>query len=401
MMELNDNEFDATFREKVFNAEPQFEEAAWDKMEQKLKRRERVVFFRKATALSLLFLIIAVAYYSLFRVEPRSVKSSLAKEKIALPEVKSESKRSGLSVDLAEQAVKPSQQILVYGGYKIGNTFKKKELSNSIEHHRITVNTNDSSFPVFEKDSLFFENSRSTVVLIPEVMKQDSNVIASNGSDVQASSVTSIVSKKKDKQRNHWPVSLSLSIGPEFNSSSSVIGGKGGFSAGLGLSVGIAKKVKLQTGLKYSIKGYGTDGYGYAFRNEKAKWIVSHVDASCAVIEIPLLASITVMQGNSRSVDLNVGMSSYFMLKEDYTFKYTAESGYKDRLLEINNKNQHYFGVIDLSATYYKRFKQEKISVGLEPYLKIPLTGVGEGKVNLKSSGVALKLRYDLGKNNK
>lgn len=58
-MELNDNEFDATFRKKVFDADPQFEEAAWDKMERKLKRRDRIVFFRKS-ALVLLALLAGV-----------------------------------------------------------------------------------------------------------------------------------------------------------------------------------------------------------------------------------------------------------------------------------------------------------------------------------------------------
>ncbi|MNL67379.1 hypothetical protein D3C87_1919530 [compost metagenome] len=101
-----------------------------------------------------------------------------------------------------------------------------------------------------------------------------------------------------------------------------------------------------------------------------------------------------------KSIDINAGVSSYFMLKEDYTYRYTAGSGIDDRLQEYRNKNQHYFGVADLSATYYVKLRKERLRLGLEPYIKIPLTGVGEGKVNLKSSGLSLKLRYDLGKKN-
>ncbi len=398
MMELNDNEFDATFRKKVFDAEPQFEEAAWNKMEQKLKRRDRLVFFRKATALSLLLLFAIGGYYSLFITEPKLVKPSIVKENNGQSELKPEVKKPLRSAKLSDRSTTQSKQIIAHRDYEHGNTFKSTKLGYLNESQQQALITNKTVSPM---DSIYVKNSTSNVNILPDVVKQDSNIVASPGSEVEPAAVTSIVGRKKSKQRNPRPVSLSLSLGPEFNSSSSLIGGKKGFSAGIGFSVGIAKKVKLQTGLKYSMKDYGTDGYDYTFHSEKAKRIVTHVDASCAVLEIPLQASLTVMEDNNRSIDLNAGMSSYFMLKEDYTFKYTAESGYKDKLQEFNNKNQHYFGVIDLSATYYMKLKKEKVSIGLEPYIKIPVTGVGEGKVNLKSSGVALKLRYDLGKNNK
>ncbi|MNV93619.1 hypothetical protein D3C71_1883310 [compost metagenome] len=86
------------------------------------------------------------------------------------------------------------------------------------------------------------------------------------------------------------------------------------------------------------------------------------------------------------------------MLKEDYTFKYTPGSGISDRLVEKRNANQHLMSVVDLSATYFIKLKTEKFKIGVEPFVKIPLTGVGEGKVNLKSSGISLKIRYDLDK---
>lgn len=404
-MELNDNEFDAAFRKKVFNAEPRFEEAAWNKMEQKLKRRDRLVFFRKAGVLCLLLLLAFGGYYmgfneGLIKSGPTIVKQG----KLTTPQGKPKSAPAIIAqtqlVPKAGPADRPVTAVNPF--YRSANVVKQEKTVLHIKDQFEPIISSRTDLPVAVGDSLRVKTMTTDVAALPvAALKPDSTVIALTGADVEPASVSSIVKKKKNKGRNPWPVSLSFSIGPEFNSSASLIGGKGGFSTGIGVSIGVAKRLKLQTGVKYSTKDYGTDGYSYAFKNENIKSMVSRVEASCEVLEIPLQASFTLMEDHYRSIDLNAGMSSYFMLKEDYTFKYTKESGYKDRFQEFRNQNQHYFGVIDLSATYYIKLKKEKFRLGVEPYVKIPVTGVGEGNVNLKSSGVALKLRYDLGKKNR
>lgn len=374
-MELNDKEFDAAFRKKVFDAELQFEEAAWNKMEQKLKRRDRVVFFKRISILGLFLFCIAGGYYAMFRGEATKIKPTLAK---------------GSPAKSREFVSRPVVQNQHNGPAKIVVPDRHISVSSiKVKADHVRYLSDSLVQPTFIAASLLPTNG---------LKLQDSSVVLPAVPEVPLEAIASATRKQHPKQANAWPVSLSLSAGPEFNSAASLIGGKGGFSAGLGLSLGITKRFKLQTGLKYSAKDYGTDGYAYAYKNEKIRALVSRIDAACAVLEVPIQASYTVLEDRRRSIDINAGMSSYFMLKEDYTFKYTAASGYKDRYTEIRNENQHYFGVVDLSATYYVKLRKEKFSFGVEPYVKVPLTGVGEGKINLKSSGIALKLRYDLGK---
>lgn len=357
-----------------------------------------MVFFRKTTALCLLILIAFGGYFI-------SIKQGSEKSK---PSIAKQGKSKFLPQTTIETTLTPDTDqthttgIVNHLFYNSGNTVKQEGISAVIKDDPENAVVQDAGLPVVLRDSLPVKTLATNVVVQPGVLlRQDSSLVATTGSDVEPASVAAIVKKKKIKGPGHWPVSLSLSLGPEFNSSASLIGGKKGFSTGIGFSIGLAKRLRLHTGVKYSTKAYGTDGYDYAFRNENIKPMISRVEASCEVLEIPLQASFTVMEDNHRSIDLNAGMSSYFMLKEDYTFKYTEASGYKDRFQEVNNENQHYFGVIDLSATYYIKLKKEKFRLGVEPYVKIPVTGVGEGNVNLKSSGVALKLRYDLGKKNR
>lgn len=395
-MELNDKEFDATFRKKVFDAELRFEEAAWDKMEQKLRRRDRVVFFRKASALCLLLLVFLGGYLMFDRGLQEKPKTKIA----------GRSKQEHLRSDKATEITRiPQHKVRIENqepkSVYVNQSFFKKNIV--IDFSDSLGNQKNEDQPLNgKKDSI---NTVLAGIVMPQSVqepdvKQDSTQLALSGADVLQTSVVAVKKKQKSGARKPFPLSLSFSAGPEFNSSGAVLGGKTGFSAGFGFSVGIAKRISLQTGLKYSMKDYAAENYEYKFKSIRAKDIISKVDASCAVLEIPLQASYTVLEDAQKSIDLNVGMSSYFMLKEDYTYRYNAGSGIADRFQEYKNRNQHYFGVADLSATYYVKLKKEGLKLGLEPYVKIPLTGVGEGKVNLKSSGISLKLRYDLGKKN-
>lgn len=385
-MELNDKEFDATFRKKVFDAELWFEEAAWNKMEQKLRRRDRVVFFRKAGALCLLLLVFFGGHLMFDRGLQEKPKTKIA-GRSKQEHVRSDKATETATVPQDKGRIKNQGPKSVY----VDQSFFKKD---------IVIDFSDSLGNQKNEDQPLYSKKDSINTALAGIVNPDSAQLRLPGTHVLPPSVVAVNKKQKQGPRKPFPVSLSFSAGPEFNSSGAVLGGKTGFSAGFGFSVGIAKRISLQTGLKYSMKDYAAENYEYKFKSIRAKDIISKVDASCAVLEIPLQASYTVLEDAEKSIDLNVGMSSYFMLKEDYTYRYNAGSGIADRFQEYKNRNQHYFGVADLSATYYVKLKKKGLKLGLEPYVKIPLTGVGEGKVNLKSSGISLKLRYDLGNKN-
>lgn len=413
-MELDDNEFDAAFRKRVFDADPQFEEAAWDKMEHKLRRRERVVLFRKGSVvLSLLLLVGLIGYYSFDKSGPKKNKPELVKEIKGVQE-KKELKPGNEELGAGNKEVLPEDD-----GLKIGNESLLSENKSGTQHQLNGIRLIEEEIAANGAGQV---NRAGQTKYLAELKKIDWNAANVFGEAKLAGlsltpydhtspsglakqtepAVNKAPEADKKKIRTNLkrpvPMSLALSAGPEFNSASSLIGGKGGFNAGLTFSMGIAKNFRLQTGLKYSVKDYATDSYAYRMRNPKIQGLISGIDASCAVLEIPLIASYTVAENQQRSIDLNLGLSSYLMLKEDYTFKYTPGSGIADRLVEKRNANQHLMSVVDLSATYFIKLKTEKFKIGVEPFVKIPLTGVGEGKVNLKSSGVSLKIRYDLDK---
>ncbi|HQW93603.1 MAG TPA: hypothetical protein PKY28_10910, partial [Ferruginibacter sp.] len=55
----------------------------------------------------------------------------------------------------------------------------------------------------------------------------------------------------------------------------------------------------------------------------------------------------------------------------------------------IKDENRHYFSVLTLSGGYQHKFNGW-LSLQAEPFVKLPLGGVGFGKVKLNSSGLLL-----------
>jgi len=410
-MELNDNEFDATFRKKVFDADPQFEEAAWDKMERKLKRRDRIVFFRKS-ALVLLALLAGVwGYYSFEKTHDQHIDRVSNKkqiEKTVPADTIVPRDKMTPEIDQTKGIVTVENQV---------NSVREKITPVVIQNQRTAkMNYNpDRVMPVQDLAGEGFNKQLSGAVLINPIPADQLSGLTMSDMDqrMRPSMIKKVTpvpdqglpGKKEIKVKRSLPVSLAISAGPEFNSASSVVGGDPGFNAGLTLGFGISKKLDLQAGVRYSIKKYsGAGGIRYNFPNTNATWLknnLTDLDATCNVLEVPLTASYRVADNARRTINVNAGISSYLMLKEDYLFKYNNQyGGETQRVLRKANANQHLLSVVDLSATYFIKLKNNNLKIGLEPFVKIPLSGVGEGNINLKSSGIALKLRYDLDKKN-
>ena len=53
----------------------------------------------------------------------------------------------------------------------------------------------------------------------------------------------------------------------------------------------------------------------------------------------------------------------------------------------IQNQNQHWFSILTLSGGYQYKISN-RFSIMAEPYIEMPLSGIGFGKINLNSSGL-------------
>ncbi|GAA4368502.1 hypothetical protein GCM10023185_41300 [Hymenobacter saemangeumensis] len=181
---------------------------------------------------------------------------------------------------------------------------------------------------------------------------------------------------------------------------------------GLLVEYRISKRLRLNTGLLRGTKVYRARREDYSWSNyssassAKFEW----VDGSCTIFDVPLNLRYDLVQRPRYHVFTSVGLSSLFMQREKYAYDYTYDSippnpypypGPSPNPInksgswqkEYVNENQHWFSVLNLSFGYERRLGQHW-SVQAEPYVKIPLGGVGAGKVRLASGGVFLGLKY-------
>ncbi|GAA4301622.1 hypothetical protein GCM10023183_12870 [Nibribacter koreensis] len=195
-------------------------------------------------------------------------------------------------------------------------------------------------------------------------------------------------------------VQVGVAVAPDLTTVKFKEAGKVSPNAGLLVAVPLTKRLSLVTGAVWAKKIYaapldeytmpsGTSGPAYD----------SYLDAVCHVIDIPVNLSYQVWQKGQNRLAVQAGLSSYIMLSEKYTYSYTATYGYGNppkkytKAWEVDNENRHWFQVQNLSVSYARTFPSG-ISLGVEPFVKIPLSGIGEGKVNLTSAGVFFSTSY-------
>lgn len=391
MKELSDKNFDQAFKKRITESYPVFEEESWLKMEKKLRKRDRLVFYRNASII-LLFLSFGLGFYFIYSKHTAKDQPQIV-QKVNTPLLKEE---RGPQTD-PKKITLPSEQTAVNNTTKTFDFLARPTLKqNEIRTHTIPLERIDSN-----RNTIVLATKASELMATLPQNEVEKPITQNTDNPTVTTSAIAVPDEKPAKPtpiKYRIPISLAISTGPDFNSTAAVLGGRTSMAVGLSVGVGLSKRLGIQTGLIYGSKKYNANGYDYTFNNPNTQTTIESIQAVCKVLEIPLKATYKLIENQNRSIEINAGLSSYIMLKENYVFKYLPYTGRKDRISEFTNANQHFFSVLDLSATYNIKLKSKKFALGFEPYIKIPLGGIGQGNVPLKSSGVSLKLHYDLNK---
>ncbi|SDH01982.1 hypothetical protein ACRQ5D_21260 [Mucilaginibacter sp. P25] len=172
--------------------------------------------------------------------------------------------------------------------------------------------------------------------------------------------------------------------------------GKVGSNYGLLLSFGATKKLTITSGVVYSSKPYNTSfaNYrtAYVFKNEP-----TDVTADCKMLDIPVNIAYQVYGNFRNKLSVGTGLSSYLMLHEKYTYNYAdgANSAAWPQNYTVPNSKGYLLSIININATYEHKINS-KVGVSVQPYMKVPISGVGYSDIKLQSTGVAVGVTYNL-----
>jgi len=192
---------------------------------------------------------------------------------------------------------------------------------------------------------------------------------------------------KKGGFRNFF---FTLSAGPDV-SAVRIDPGKVQAAYGVGIGYAFTERFSLRTGFYSARKVYTAQGSDYKASQTFLNYYpnLKSVDADCRVFEIPVLIDYVFDPQKSQTWFAAAGLSTLLMKKETYGYhyRYTGSSYYTYKEWTIQNENKHLFTVLSISGGYAARFNK-LFSLRAEPYIKVALSGIGHGKINLNSGGV-------------
>ena len=119
---------------------------------------------------------------------------------------------------------------------------------------------------------------------------------------------------------------------------------------------------------------------------------ISDVTGNCKMIEVPLSVKYNFAFRKNSNWFATLGSSSYFMKKENYVYNYYYGTyGPVPHSKEYKNSSTNLFSNVTISAGYEHKLGGLS-AFRIEPYVKIPLSGMGIGKLPLFSTGLQIGL---------
>ncbi len=223
---------------------------------------------------------------------------------------------------------------------------------------------------------------------------------AEKGSDKQAVKNADLKEKiaateKSNTQKPTTKHNLSYSIvfGPDISTVKNQKTSKLGYSAGVLLRYQLSGRISLEGGVLWARKNYYSEGKYLDTSKLKLpiRSIVKTAEGYCNMFEIPLNVRYDLITKKNHFWFLSAGVSSYLMKQEEYDLSYERYNQLYTKNYAYSNSSKDWFSIMNLSIGYQKSLGKNA-TLGIAPYIKLPLKGVGIGKLPVTSTGVYLTL---------
>ncbi|PWT73604.1 MAG: hypothetical protein C5B59_13080 [Bacteroidetes bacterium] len=192
------------------------------------------------------------------------------------------------------------------------------------------------------------------------------------------------------------PLKIGFMIAPDYSNVKSADNNQLSINVGLTLGYQIANRWSINTGFIYTVKNYAAKGQD--FHGPKV-WTpagtrLEYVKGTCNMIEIPLNMRYDFSKAKYTTFFATAGLSSYLMKNESYDYYFSSPYyGTYPRSKDYNTGNSYILSIGALSVGMERQLGNY-VSLQVEPFIRVPFTGVGVGNLQLNSYGVSFSLRY-------
>ena len=170
-----------------------------------------------------------------------------------------------------------------------------------------------------------------------------------------------------------------------------------GSTFGLLLGYSFNRRWSIETGIYADKKHYYTDGEYFNTKNvyTQPSWKLVNANGVCYMWEIPLNVRYNFNPGAKTAWFATTGLSTYLMSEEKYVYGWESGTSAWNGKADITTPSQYPFSVLNLSGGFEQRLGKVG-NLRLEPFLRIPLTGMGTGKLPIMSAGVNIGITHQL-----
>ncbi|MEK6478401.1 hypothetical protein WJR50_12735 [Catalinimonas sp. 4WD22] len=397
---MSDNEFDALFKKAADNLEVPYNPMGWKGMQARLNKAGGGYWktFRKGlSGLAILFMLLGTAWWisegkNAEAELTRKIELSAAHQVVSAKELRivppapvpAEGKAEMQErVNHEGRAVIESSET---GGEQ--STFEPNTSTTSSKETKAKADFTGLTLEDFDKsEAIHLLNANGLAQDKWEMPKQTMSLIEVPQAELEKEDVI------KQKLANRWGISFAVSpdlSGVGFQDIHNV-----STKAAIQLEFFVLPNLSVSSGAIFANKVYSASPDDYQLKYQYKNPLVG-INGQCKVLDILLNLKWYALSGAKSRFFFSGGLSSYMMLTEDYEYVYKESGKYYSRNYGYQHENNHLFKVANFSLGY-ERALGKQWAMQVEPFVKLPLAGVGEGSLKLSTLGTFLSVHYRWG----
>jgi hypothetical protein len=188
-----------------------------------------------------------------------------------------------------------------------------------------------------------------------------------------------------------------FTAGPQMNEVKSQGMNKTGFDLGILAGYRFNKRISIETGFLFATKNYYSDGKYFKMAPDPSmppNMTLMSLKGNSKIIEIPVKFKYDFINNGRNNLFSAAGITSYLLTKETNNYHAMVNGSPQDMDKSYNDVTNYTAATFYFSAGYEHRIlKRNKIRI--EPFLQIPLKGIGVGKMPVTSTGLHLGITWE------